>query len=90
MPVSLAVLAAGHLLAVPFTLYVPGFLRLWRRREPKLYGAAQLGGVLIAAGWAARGNALAATFNALWVGGFAVAYAAEGRKRGALPERPTG
>lgn len=89
MPVSLAALAAGHLLAVPFTVYVPGFLRLWRRREPQVYGAAQLGGVLIAAGWAARGNALAAVFNALWVGGLAVAYAAEGRKRGALPRPHT-
>ncbi len=23
----------GYVLAVPFTLFVPGFLRLWRRRE---------------------------------------------------------
>jgi len=88
VPASLAALAAGHLLAVPFTVYVPGFLRLWRRREPRVYAAAQLGAVLIAAGWAARGNVPAAAGNALWVGGLAVAYAAEGRKRAGLPKPP--
>lgn len=88
MPASVAALAAGYLLAVPFTVYVPGFLRLWRRREPKVYAAAQLGGVLIAAGWVARGNVPAAVGNAVWVSGLAVAYGAEGRKRAALPKPP--
>lgn len=76
-----AVLVAGHVLAVPFTLYVPGFLRVWRRRESLPYTAAQLGAVLITVGWAARGNTAAAVGNAAWVVGFGAAYAAEGRKR---------
>lgn len=83
MSLSVPALVAGHLLAVPFTLYTPGFLRLWRRREPTVYAAAQIGGVLIATGWAARGNVPAAAFNTLWVTGLAVAYAVEGRKRAA-------
>ena len=77
----LPLLASGYLLSVPFTAYTPGFLRLWRRREPKVYAAAQLGGVLVAAGWATRGNLVAASVNGLWVCGLAVAYAVEERKR---------
>lgn len=76
-----AALVAGHALAVPFTLFVPGFLHLWRRREPVPYAAAQVGAVLIAAGWAARGNTVAAVGNVAWLVGFGAAYAAEGRKR---------
>ncbi len=45
------------------------------------YAAAQVGAVLITAGWAARGNTVAAVGNAAWLVGFGVAYAAEGRKR---------
>ncbi len=78
---ALPLLASGYLLSVPFTAYTPGFLRLWRRREPAVYAAAQLGGVLVAAGWAVRGNLLGAGVNVFWVGGLAVAYAVEGRKR---------
>jgi len=50
-PVTFA-LAAGYVLAVPFTVFVPGFLRLWRRREPLPYALAQGGAVLITAGYA--------------------------------------
>ncbi len=76
-----AALVAGHVLAVPLTLFVPGFRRVWRRREPLPYAAAQVGAVLIAAGWAARGNTVAALGNAAWLVGFGVAFAAEGRRR---------
>ena len=75
-----AALVAGYVLAVPVTVFVPGFLRLWRRREPLPYAAAQVGAALVAAGWAAKGNTVAAVGNAAWLVGFGVAYAAEGRK----------
>ena len=74
-------LFAGYALAVPVTVFVPGFLRLWRRREPLVYAAAQGGALLIAAGWAGRGDIPAAVGNSVWLVGFGLAYAAEGRKR---------
>lgn len=81
MTPSTAALAAGYVLAVPVTLFTPGFLRLWRRREPVLYAAAQGGAALIVGGWAAKGNVPSAAFNAVWLVGFGAAYALEGRKR---------
>lgn len=78
---STAALVAGYALAVPFTLWVPGFLRLWRRREPWAYACAQGGAALVVAGWAARGAWPAAAFNAAWLVGFGVAYAREGATR---------
>ena len=81
MTPSTAALVTGYVLAVPFTAYVPGFLRLWRRREPAVFAAAEVGAVLITAGWAAKGNVPAAAVNGAWTVGLAVAYAAEGRKR---------
>ena len=78
---STAALAAGYVLAVPFTVFVPGFLRLWRRREPVVYAAAQGGALLIAVGFAAKGNVPATVVNAGWFLGFGTAYALEGRKR---------
>lgn len=81
MTSSTVALAAGYVLAVPFTLFTPGFLRLWRRREPQVYAAAQGGALLITAGWIAKGNVPSAVFNGAWLLGFAAAYAAEGRKR---------
>lgn len=81
MTPSTAALAAGYALAVPFTLFTPGFLRLWRRREPAVYAAAQGGALLIVAGWAAKGDVPAALGNSAWLVGFGAAYAAEGRKR---------
>ena len=81
MTPSTAALVAGYTLAVPLTLFTPGFLRLWRRREPWAYAAAQGGAALIVGGWAAKGNVQSAAFNAVWLVGFGVAYAAEGRKR---------
>lgn len=81
MTPSTATLAAGYALAVPCTVFLPGFLKLWRGRDPRLYAAAQVGAVLVTAGWAAKGNAGAAAGNGLWLAGFAAAYALEGRKR---------
>ena len=80
---SSAVLLLGYLLAVPFTVYVPGFLRLWRRREPLVIAAAEGGALLIALGWALKGNAASATFNAVWAVALALGLLLEGRKRAA-------
>lgn len=74
-------LVAGYAAAVPLTVFVPGFLRLWRRREAWTFAVAQGGALLVVAGWAAKGNAPAAAVNAAWVVGLTAAYAAEGRKR---------
>jgi hypothetical protein len=81
VPASTAALVAGYALAVPFTLWVPGFLRLWRRRERWAYACAQGGAALVVAGWAARGAWPAAAVNAAWFVGFGVAYAREGITR---------
>ena len=79
-------LVVGYVLAVPFTLFVPGFLRLWRRRERWTYACAQGGAVLIAVGWALRGSWPAAAVNAAWVLGLGVAYARAGRTAHASAE----
>ena len=81
---SSAVLLVGYVLAVPFTVFVPGFLRLWRRREPLVIAAAEGGAALIALGWALKANSPSAVFNGLWAVGLAVALVAEGRKRASL------
>lgn len=74
-------LVLGYAAAVPFTVFVPGFLRLWRRRERWTYGLAQGGAALITAGWLARGSLLSAGVNAAWLVGLGVAYAREGQER---------
>lgn len=81
---SSAVLLVGYVLAVPCTVFVPGFLRLWRRREPLVIAAAEAGAALIAVGWALKGNSPAAAFNGLWAVGLAVGLVLEGRKRAGL------
>jgi hypothetical protein len=78
-----AALVAGYVAAVPLTLFVPGFLRMWRRRERWVFATAELGALLITVGWAVKGNLPAAVVNGAWTAGFALAYAAEGRKRAA-------
>jgi NAD(P)H-hydrate repair Nnr-like enzyme with NAD(P)H-hydrate dehydratase domain len=75
-----AALVFGHALAMPFTLFVPGFLRVWRRREPELFLTAQAGAALITAGWLAKGDAPAAAVNAAWLVGFGIAYTLAGRR----------
>jgi hypothetical protein len=79
-PADVALLA-GYVLAVPFTAFVPGFLRLWRRRETPVFLTAQAGALLVAGGWAAKGNVPAAAANGLWFLGFGAAWFREGRKR---------
>ena len=71
----------GYVLAVPFTLFVPGFLRLWRRREVEVFATAQVGALVIVLGWLAKGNVVAAAANAVWLVGLGVAWVVEGRKR---------
>jgi hypothetical protein len=78
---STLVLVAGYLLAVPFTLFVPGFLRMWRRREQWTWACAQGGAALIVLGWALRGDAPTALVNAAWLIGFGTAYWRAGRAR---------
>ena len=77
----MTLLVVGYALAVPVTLFLPGFLRLWRRREPVLYACAQGGALLTVLGWLLQGNAVAAAANAAWLVGFGVAYWREGRVR---------
>jgi hypothetical protein len=79
--VGTCALVAGYLAAVPFTVCVPGFLRLWRRRERWTYAMAQGGAGLVVLGWALRGGTIAAAVNAAWLAGLGAAYATEGRKR---------
>lgn len=81
MSVSTACLVVGHVLAVPFSLWVPGFLRLWRRRERAVFAAEELGTALICAGWAAKGRGAAVAVNSAWGVGLAVLWVLEGRKR---------
>ena len=71
----------GYVLAVPFTLFVPGFLRMWRRREVEVFATAQVGALVIALAWLAKGNAVAAGVNAAWLVGLTAAYVLEGRRR---------
>ena len=86
MTPSTGLLAAGYLLSVPFSLYVPGFLRLWRRREPLVFATEEAGVALLVTGFALKGNVGAVVVNGAWGIGLAVAYALEGRKRARMLE----
>lgn len=79
--VTTALLVIGYVLAVPFTLFYPGFLRLWRRREAWTFLAAQLGAVLITLAFVRKGQALGAVINGGWAVGLTIAYVLEGIKR---------
>ncbi|GAC1439583.1 MAG: hypothetical protein NVS3B26_03170 [Mycobacteriales bacterium] len=76
-----ALLVLGYVLAVPLTVWVPGFRRLWRRREPLLFAAAQIGAVLLAAGYALKHQPVGVIANGGWAIGLTVAYVLEGIKR---------
>ena len=78
---STALIVLGYLLAVPFTLFVPGFLRLWRRRELWVFAVAQVGALLLAIGFALNGSVVGALVNAGWAAGLTVAYVREGQSR---------
>ncbi len=80
MRADTAALVVGYAMAVPFTLYPPGFQRLWKRREPWVLGVEETGAALIAAGWASKGNTPAAVFNAAWCVGLGVAWVVKGRR----------
>jgi hypothetical protein len=70
----------GYVLAVPFTLFVPGFLRLWRRRELEVFLVAQAGALVIALAWLAKGNVVGSALNGAWLVGLTVAYVLRGRR----------
>ena len=76
-----ALLVAGYLLAVPFTVFTPGFLRMWRRREPWAFATEQAGAALITLGFVLQGGVIGAVLNGAWLLGFGTAYVLEGRKR---------
>ncbi|MCA1713211.1 MAG: hypothetical protein LC789_16860 [Actinobacteria bacterium] len=62
-------------------MWVPGFRRVWRRREIGLYAAAQVGALLLVLGYGLRGSVVSAGVNLVWLVGFGIAYAYEGRVR---------
>lgn len=76
-----ALLVLGYLLSVPFTLWTPGFRRLWRRRELLVFATAQLGAVLLTVAYARKGAPVGVLINGGWAVGLTVAYVLEGRKR---------
>ena len=76
-----ALLVVGYVLAVPLTLFVPGFLRMWRTRDHRLFAVAQTGAALITLGWLLDGAVVPVVVNASWLVGFTVAYVLEGRRR---------
>lgn len=73
-------LLLGYALAVPFTLWVPGFQRLWKRREGWVIAVESVGAALITVGWALRGGVAAAVFNGAWTVGLLVAWFVQGRR----------
>ncbi len=81
---STVLLIAGNVLAVPFSIYLPGFYRLWRRREPLVFAAEEIGMALITTAFVLKSKPLPAAFNGAWGLGLAVAYGLEGRKRARL------
>lgn len=80
--VTTALLVAGYALSVPFTIWVPGFRRLWRRRELWVFAVAQAGAVLLAVGYGLKHNPIGVLTNGGWAVGLTVAYVLEGIKRG--------
>ena len=54
----------GYVLALPFTLFVPGFLRLWRRREVEVLLTTQAGLAVVTTAWMARGSVPLAVVHA--------------------------
>lgn len=78
--VTVALLALGYVLAVPFTVWVPGFQRLWKRREVWVLAVEEVGAALITVGWALRGSTGSAIFNGAWTVGLLVAWLVQGRR----------
>jgi hypothetical protein len=74
-------LVTGYVLAVPLTLFTPGFLRMWRRREPAVFAVHEVGVGLIVGVLATKGAVAGTLINGSWLVGFTAAYCLEGRKR---------
>ena len=79
-PVDTALLF-GYVLVVPFTLVVPGFLRLWRRREVELLATVLVGLAVVTGSWLVRGNAPVAALHAAALVGLTVAWARSGKRQ---------
>lgn len=71
----------GYVLVVPFTLVLPGWQRLWRRREVELLATVQVGLVVLMAAWLARGSAGLAALHALLLVALTVAWIRAGSRR---------
>ena len=70
----------GYVLVVPFTLFVPGFLRLWRQREVELLATVLVGLAVVTAAWAADGRAALAGAHAVLLAGLTVAWVRAGSR----------
>ena len=70
----------GYVLVVPFTLFVPGWLRLWRRREVELLGTVQVGLAVLTAAWLARDSAAVAAVHAVGLVALTAAWVRAGRR----------
>lgn len=71
---AVAALVVGYALAIPFTVWVPGFRRMWSGDAHWAFVAEQTGAALIITGWSLKGNVAAAAVNAAWFLGFGAAY----------------
>lgn len=75
-----AVALAGYAVATPFVVYLPLFKRMWNTRDTRLLLVQESGVVLIAAGWALRGDKGAAIGNGAYGLALAVGWLASGRR----------
>ena len=71
----------GYLLIVPFTLVVPGFLRMWRRREVELLATVLVGLAVVTVAWLARDAAAVAAVHAAALVALTVAWVRAGRRQ---------
>ena len=69
-----ALALTGYAVATPFVLYPPLFKRMWNGRRHDLFALQEAGVVLIAAGWALRGDRGGAVVNGAYGLGLAAAY----------------
>lgn len=70
----------GYALATPFVVWIPLFKRMWNTRDLRLLAVQETGVVLIATGWALRGDVPAAVFNAAYGLVLAGAWVLAGRR----------
>ena len=67
-------LVAGYAAAVPLTVFVPGFLRLWRRREVELLATVAVGLLVVALAWLGKGSAVLAALHVAGLVGLTSAW----------------